>query len=861
MKRTRPINSLASLRNFLASIPRDHPTLGASGRYASPSMVRKVTGYIPNGLHPSRRDDCLSAFIFLLNFLEAPLGAPRIEELRHPLARLLTKFCQAARLPPCDTRTLIAISRLLIRAITRQRPDTTHSSPTSPSITRITRKHDALYSFLLSCSMKSAFEYFGPMCHNVFLTAPSDPKRIRRSRKYDLALHLEAFLDCVPLPPITSDKFEPYHRTDYVDAARYVFQAFGKEGSLPTEETVENYGRTWRQAIQMAPLKPVDPRPSPLSTLAADDNQVCTDIPAPSEHRFNDDDEESPDGNKKFVHSYGSVSQSAAQEGECTEEHARRSLIAPGEDLPVKDLFSWIRHQTLARNARVNSGITYWWDRSCPTLATDVDLWRLTRSGSPEAAVAWLIKHTGLAPQNALGIKLLQEDRALSDETTFLDWRKKVIRYKRPLEWCGFNSDRLLISIDGCEESSRDITIPLPPLVWQGLEPYLHHRLAHTGFRDLFFISDIDPLRPLAIRDVNRFLRREISAPTPVTAQALSRAFRLLYGRRFGLDEILACYISGRVPYFLRAPMFYTRVRLADLTRKYWDASFQYAETLLREFNACNHPSDNAITVLSTIIDANAQPANEMLSSATAFGSKAVPRFDTVVSFFRDYRNLLPDLARNPSLDDQRLYFNHFMIYSFLAFGYATAIRPVSDANIRDYHFKRPSADTGIVLVADKANQRYEDSRFIPLTSMAFELMTHVLKARQSFIEYLDQQGMWRYGDLARANWPIFFLFKSNFRVDLLKPKTIRQHLDEVGLGNRYRVPLNANRHFFRSHLWPLLPPRLLHAILGHQHQGSEWMSRVSVSDLEKARDLLTRQIDRMLHFLEIVPMSYEGPQ
>lgn len=867
MNSSRPIKSLASLANFFSGIPQDHPTLGTSGKYANPSMVRQVIGYIPKGLHPSRRDDCLTAFVFLLNFMEAPLGVPRIEELRRPLQFLLSRFCQAMRLSSSDTRTLIALSRLLIKAILQQRPITSPSRSSSRLTPRLTRKHDALYSFLLNCSMKSSFPYFGSICHNAFLTAPSEPPHIPRSRKYDLALHLETFLDCVPLPPVASDRFVPDGRTDYVDAAVYVFQLVGKNGSCPSEETVKNYARTWRQVISRAPLIPVDPRHSLLSTLVADDEQPCTDLPPPSEQRFNDDDEESPDGHRFFIHSYGPASQSAMQEAEAPEEHSRRSLSAPEKDLPIQDLFTWMRRQALARAARINSSIAYWWDRSCPTLTTDLDLWCLARTGRAEAALAWLIKHTGLAPQTALDIKLLLDDQIPPDEAMFLDARNQTLRYMRPLGWCGFNSDRYLISTDGCEESSRDITIPLPPLVWQGLEPYLQHRLAHgrllagTALHDRLFITDTEPCQPLTLTKVNRFLRRAISSPTAITLHSLSRAFKLLYGGRFGLDEILACYISGRVPYFLRAPMFYTRVRLANLTSRYWDASLRYAEALVLELQTCAQPQDDAITTLCMLINTNRQPADDILSSATAFGSKAVPRFETVLTFFQDYRNLLAGLAQKPLLDDHRLYFNHFMIYSFLAFGYATAIRPVSDATIRDRHFRKLADSTGSVLIADKANQRYADSRFIPLSSVAYQIITRVIEARKSFIEYLDRQGMLRYADLAQVDWPILFLFKPDFRITLLRPKTIRQHLEEIDLGDRYRVPLNANRHFFRSHLRPLLPAHLIHAILGHQHQGREWMGRVSVSDLEKARDLLTSEIDRMLHFLEIVPMTFECPQ
>lgn len=867
MNRSRPIKSLASLANFFLGIPQDHPTLGTAGKYSNPPKARQVIGYIPKGLHPSRRDDCLAAFIFLLNFMEAPLGAPRIEELRRPLQFLLARFCQAMRLSSSDTRTLIALSRLLIKAIVQQRPITSPSRSSSRLTPQLMRKHDALYSFLLNCSMKSSFPYFGSMCHNAFLTAPSEPQYIRRSRKYDLALHLETFLDCVPLPPVAAERFVPDSRTDYVDAACYVFQSFGKDGSRPKKGTVKNYARTWRQVISRAPLIPVDPRHSLLSTLVADDEQLCTDLPPPSEQRFNDDDEESPDGHRSFIHSYGPASQSAMQEAEAPGEHSRRSLRAPERELPIQDLFTWMRHQALARAARINSSIAYWWDRSCPTLTTDIDLWRLAQTGKAEAALAWLVKHTGLAPKTALDIKLLVDDQVLSDEALFLDAENRKLRYTRPLGWCGFNTDHLLISTDGCEESSRDITISLPPLVWQGLEPYLQHRLAHgrlltgTALHDSVFITDTEPFQPLTLTKVNRFLRREISSPTSITLHSLSRAFKLLYGGRFGLDEILACYISGRVPYFLRAPMFYTRVRLANLTRRYWDASLRYAEALVLELQTCDQPQDDAIATLRNLINTNHQPTDDILSSATAFGSKAVPRFETVLTFFQDYRILLADLARKPPIDERCLYFNHFMIYSYLAFGYATAIRPVSDAAIRDRHFRNGTDSTSAVLLADKANQRYEESRFIPLSSVAHQLISRVIEGRQSFIEYLDRQGMLRYADLAKDDWPIFFLFKPDFRLDLLRPKTIRQHLDEIGLGNRYRVPLNANRHFFRSHLWLLLPAHLMHAILGHQHQGREWMGRVSVSDLEKARDLLTREIDRMLHFLEIVPLTFECPQ
>lgn len=839
-------HSFASLAGVIETLRGSHPGLTLVQHQAT-----HLLAYLP-GLHPSRYQTCLSAFEFILDFIEAPPDPPHIQQLKQPLALLLSRFCLADNVPAADIRTLLVMSRLLIRAITRS----------SPQPRRVSRPQYPLYYFLLASPKNGSFQHFGPMCHDRILATPSERDTINRSRKYDLSLHLERFLTFVPIPATPVHDFVPDQRTDYIDAALYIFQSLGRgKGGRPlSNDTVEHFARTLRPAFNNQSRPPVDAR---LSNRVVDDEVMCMDLPEPSDKKLNDDDEESSDGTRTVHHSYGSISTSAIQEGESAEEHARANFTAPAADLPAADLLTWIHHLALARNARINSSIAYWWERSCPPLSIDAQLWHHVQYGQPEAAVAWLVKHTGLNPESALGLKLLRTTEDVPSEGVFLDRQKEAIRYQRPLEWCGFNSDNMLICLEGCEETTRDIIIPLPPLVWKGIEPYLHHRLTHdsalagTKFADFFFLSSNNPPTELSVPDVNRFLRDQITTSDSLTLPSLSRAFKLVYEGRYGLNEVLACYISGRVPYFLRAPLFYTRVRLADITQQYWDASRQYAHALLQELIADRQPSHNAISVLSTLIERDAQPADEILSSSAAFGSKAVPQIDTVRSFFQGYRNCLDDLAARTSLEDRRQYFNHFMLYSFLAFGYATAVRPVSDANLRDHHLRHEPDDAGLVLVADKANQRYDDSRFIPLTRTAKTIVSEVLRARQVFTAYLTDRRIPRYHYLAKEDWPIFFLFLSDFRIRLLTPQIIRQHLDDIGLGNRYRVPLNGNRHFFRSHLWPLLPARLLHAILGHQHQGREWMGRVSVSDLNKVRDLLTKEIDAMLEALGISPVTF----
>ncbi len=801
--------------------------------------------YLP-GLKSSLRPACQAAFAFLLDFIEAPPNPPRIHELKTPLAFLLTRFCQNRNMPVMEARILVVMSRLLMRAITRS---------TWPP-TRISRRQYPLYYFLLACPKNPAFEYFGPWCHDRILAAPTEDERINRSRKYDLSLHLERFLTFVPMAIAPAQPFAPDQSTHYIDAAVANFGSGGRgktRGKRPGKKTVEHFARILRLAFGTQALAPVDPR---LSTQIADDEVMCEDLPGPSEKTLSDDDEESTGGTQTFHHSYESTRTSALQEGESAEEHARLSATVPEADLPVTDLLTWIRHRALARNARINSSPTYWWERPCPTLSIDGQLWHLAQSGQPEVAAAWLVKHTGLAPDSALGIKVLRGTE-VPLEGMYLDTQTQIptLRYVRPLDWCGFNSDHLLISLKGCEESTREITIPLPPVVWKGVEPYFHRRrgLDRGESTDFFFLSINDAPATLSVPDVNRFLRQELTTSDSITLPSLSRAFKMYEGR-YGLNEVLSCYISGRVPYFLRAPLFYTRVRLADLTQQYWGASAQYAHALLQELMASRQASDDAITFLRTLVEEIPQPPDEILSSSAAFGSKAVPRVDTVRSFFQSYRNCLADLSASTSLENRRRYFNHFMIYSFLAFGYASAIRPVSDANLRDHHV---SAHWDLALVADKGNGRFDDSRFIPLTRIGQSIVTQVLRARETFVRYLAHRHISRYGELAREDWPIFFLFLPDFQIRLLTPKIIRQHLEGIGLGDHYLVPLNANRHFFRSYLWQRLPARLLHAILGHQHQGREWMGRVSVSALDKTGDLLTSEIEAMLELLSIVPVTF----
>ena len=757
-------------------------------------------------------------------------------------------------MPASEARILVVMSRLLTRAITRS------SGPP----TRISRPQYPLYYFLLACPKNPAFEYFGPWCHDRILAAPTESESINRSRKYDLSLSLERFLQFVPMAAVPTHQFVPALSTQYIDDAVANFQRGGrgkKSGKSPTEATVKNFTRTVRLAFRTQLLSPVDAH---LSTLIADDDVMCGDLPGPSEKILNDDDEASPDGTRTFHHSYESTRTSAMQEGESPEEHSRLSPTVPEADLPVTNLLTWIRHRALARDARIHSSIAYWWEQPCPPLSIDAQLWHLAQSGQPEAAVAWLIKHTGLKADTALSLKFLRSNEVPSAGVFLnIDTNHMALRYVRPREWCGYNSDHLLISLKGCEETTQDITIPLPPFVRKGLEPYLHRRLsddcglASAESADLVFLTHSKAPATFSVAEVNRFLRHEITTSDSITLPSLSRAFKLLYEGRYGLNEILSCYISGRVPFFLRASLFYTRVRLAALTQQYWDASAQYAHALLQELTVCCQAPNEATSVLHTLVEGAPQPPDEIVSSSAAFGSKAVPRVDTVTSFFQDYRNCLDNLAERTSLEGRRQYFNHFMIYSFLAFGYASAIRPVSDANVRDHHVRHDSGDPDLVLVADKANQRYDDSRFIPLTGTAKALVRQALRARKVFTADLEHRRKPRYDHLAKQDWPIFFLLDSEFRIRLLTPKLIRQHLEGIGLGTSYLVPLNGNRHFFRSHLWPLLPARLLHAILGHQHQGREWMGRVSVSDLNKVRDLLTKEIDTMLEALGISPVTF----
>lgn len=840
----------ARLTNLIDELRSSHQNLAIARHDASHLMT-----YLP-GLHSSRRQTCQAAFEFLLDFIEAPPNPPRIHQLKKSLAFLLTRFCQDRNMPASEARILVVMSRLMIRAITRS------SGPP----TRISRPQYPLYYFLLACPKNLAFQYFGPMFHDRILAAPTESESINRSRKYDLSLHLERFLQFVPMAVVPIHAFVPDRDIHYIDSAITNFQSGGrgkKRGKSPSKDTVEHFARTVRQALANQSRPPIDAR---LSTQIADDEVMCGDLPGPSEKTLNDDDEESPDGTRTFHHSYESTRTSALQEGEPPEEHSRLSPTAPEADLPVTNLLTWIRHRALARDARIHSSIAYWWEQPCPPLSIDMQLWRLAQSGQPEAAVAWLIKHTGLNADTALSLKFLRSNEVPS-EGVFLniDTNHIALRYVRPREWCGYNSDHLLISLKGCEETTQDITIPLPPLVRKGLEPYLHHRLtqdsalAGTQCADFFFLNSTNPPTALSAPAVNRFLRDQTTTSDSVTLPSLSRAFKLIYEGRYGLNEVLSCYISGRVPYYLRTPLFYTRVRLANLTQHYWDASRQYAHSLLDELTAGRQPSDDSTTVLRTLVEgAPPQPPDEIVSSSAAFGSKAVPRVDTVTSFFQDYRNCLADLATSTSLKDRRQYFNHFMIYSFLAFGYASAIRPVSDANLRDHHVRNHSVGPDLVLVADKANQRYDDSRFVPLTCTAKALVRQALLARELFTAYLSHRRNPRYDHLAKQDWPIFFLLDSEFRIRLLTPKLIRQQLEGIGLGTSYLVPLNGNRHFFRSHLWPLLPARLLHAILGHQHQGREWMGRVSVSALDRTRDLLTREIDAMLELLNIVPVTFK---
>jgi hypothetical protein len=348
--RVKTSESLTWLLSRLEELRSSHQALALAKHDASHLMT-----YLPDvdsSLHPAHQ----TAFSFILDFIESPPNPPKMHQLQEPLAFLLTRFCQNRNIPTSEAEMLVEESRLLIRAITRS------SGPP----TRISRPQYPLYYFLLACPKNPAFEYFGPWCHDRILATPTEDESINRSRKYDLSLSLERFLQFVPMAAVPTHQFVPALSTQYIDTAVANFQSGGrgkKSGTSPTEATVKNFTRTVRLAFGNQLLSPVDSR---LSTLIADDEVMCGDLPGPSEKTLNDDDEESTDGTKTFHHSYESTRTSALQEGESAEEHARLSPTAPEADLPVTNLLTWIRHRALARDARIHSSIAYWWEQPCP---------------------------------------------------------------------------------------------------------------------------------------------------------------------------------------------------------------------------------------------------------------------------------------------------------------------------------------------------------------------------------------------------------------------------------------------------------------------------------------------------------------
>ncbi len=283
-------------------------------------------------------------------------------------------------------------------------------------------------------------------------------------------------------------------------------------------------------------------------------------------------------------------------------------------------------------------------------------------------------------------------------------------------------------------------------------------------------------------------------------------------------------------------------------------------------------PSDQLLQILnnSLVNDFNASfgtiftDARTSSADATtvvsAVGSKYCPKVSTVRRMVRGLQANLHESATRQSAATVPEIHRRYATYVQAFYAYATGLRGVSDP----LRFETSvDATTGIAVISDKDSEDYYNTHIVwlppELQRQLAEYTLH-LDALQRYLAILDPKNA--QSRLVQVEPPLFpgadrtahqthnkqrvpmlFLMADSGGIRALSSGEIKSRLSDFS-----SLPVNANRHYLRSHLRRRgCPPEIVDAMLGHWQNGQEpWGGFSAMSPVHYSR-VLSRYLPDLL--------------
>lgn len=394
-----------------------------------------------------------------------------------------------------------------------------------------------------------------------------------------------------------------------------------------------------------------------------------------------------------------------------------------------------------------------------------------------------------------------------------------------------------------CLPTSDKVWIPVPQKI-AALFPsdIMKHKYAFS-----YTINDtlkhVEPKLIFAfLESVNRSF---VKFQPKITLARITSSFQPLYHGHYGLDPIIACHISGKDRQRLfGSQMHYIHVKHTILAKAYLSTFSTVDYHIRRNLNECI--SEKLIRIEGKLTPLKMSEADITHDAHfNGYGSPFIPKNDYLV-------NMISTIAKLIRAEkDVVLRHNLYVIYTYLALQFSTALRPRNNPNLP---WSRFNEQAGTILIKDKLSQRFREERLLPLPPITLALL-HNLKSGSAAIHNYVARNVNMIDQSEKAKLMLYFINEVG-RFAPLTIKEMNKRLSDMGIN--YNLPPNMPRHVHRTYLFNNgVSNDLADIWMGHQHLGREVMSIISSTSFADAVRTCLPHITNLMSDLGFTAIPY----
>lgn len=329
----------------------------------------------------------------------------------------------------------------------------------------------------------------------------------------------------------------------------------------------------------------------------------------------------------------------------------------------------------------------------------------------------------------------------------------------------------------------------------------------------------------LDLEIIEEFIEKMINRAYPqyklkITLSRISRSFIPLYSRRYGLDPIIGCHISG-IDYFrlYGSQLHYIYVPHDKLEKQYLSTHKLVESSIQKNLSMCIKEGfikgniNKKCLLFDLSSEAIATPAN---TNFAGYGSTIICNKDYIFGIINTLKKAI--LNERDYIKRHNLY----SIYVYMGLQYSTGLRPRNDPEIKWNYF---NLHAGAIVIKDKQSSKYHEERILRLPALLKKLLNRMLLGFDKLQLYIAKNLF--PSTLAEKRERIFFFIDDNGRfIDFTLNRT-KETLKGIGID--YYLPANMPRHYMRNYLFHSgISNDIADIFMGHQHAGREMMNITS---------------------------------